>query len=303
MKNFLVTTSLALLLSNFANSQTTTTNVPTPDVDKKEAEFDKKFRFGLRITPQPTWFSSTDKNIAPYGANFGFGFGLNLEFRLSGIVALQTGIGGDFEGGKYTYRNDPTNKYSVRYWQDNSGSFIEPKKDGDGLELKNENTTGYLLKERNIKTTHVTIPVILKLSTKEYNGMKYYGMFGTEVGIRIKQLATDLYSESYKYNANGTIFSTNSSPDKQTSLVLGKDGSLVPLRIGLNVGAGAEYRLGGSTSVFFSLNYFRSFTNQLKKESKYIIYDNTVTGNSNSYNFIKQSLIQNAIRINIGVLF
>ena len=35
--------------------------------------FDKKFRFGLRITPQPTWFSTGDKNIETNGAKFGFG--------------------------------------------------------------------------------------------------------------------------------------------------------------------------------------------------------------------------------------
>jgi len=300
MKKFLFTTVTALLISNVIISQTTT---PTPDVDKKEAEFDKKFRFGLRITPQPTWYATNDKNITTTGAKFGFGFGLNMEFRLSKIVALLTGVGGDFEGGKYSYKSDPANNYSVRYWQDNSASFIEPKKDGDGLDIRNANTTGYLLKERSIKTTHATIPVILKLSTNEYNGMKYYGLFGTEIGIRLKQLATDTYWESYKYNAAGLIISTNSSPESQSNIVLGKDGSAVPLRIGLNVGAGAEYRLGGSTSVFFSVNYFKSFTNQLKKSSNYIIYNSTNNSGSFTYDFIKQNLIQNAVRINIGVMF
>jgi hypothetical protein len=300
MKKFLFTTVTALLISNVIISQTTT---PTPDVDKKEAEFDKKFRFGLRITPQPTWYATNDKNITTTGAKFGFGFGLNMEFRLSKIVALLTGVGGDFEGGKYSYKSDPANNYSVRYWQDNSASFIEPKKDGDGLDIRNANTTGYLLKERSIKTTHASIPVILKLSTNEYNGMKYYGLFGTEIGIRLKQLATDTYWESYKYNAAGLIISTNSSPESQSNIVLGKDGSAVPLRIGLNVGAGAEYRLGGSTSVFFSVNYFKSFTNQLKKSSNYIIYNSTNNSGSFTYDFIKQNLIQNAVRINIGVMF
>jgi len=301
MKKFLLTTATALLLANVAFSQTNTAT-PTPE-DKKKEEFDKKFRFGLRITPQPTWFATNDKNISPYGAKFGFGFGLNMEFKLSDIVGFQTGIGGDFEGGKYTYKYDPTNNYSVRYWQDNSANFIEPKKDGDGLELKNATSTGFLLNERSIKTTVVTIPAVLKLNTKEYSGLKYFGMFGVEIGLRIKQTATDTYYETYKYDAAGNTISTNSSPDKQSSIVLGKDGSLIPLRVGLNAGLGTEYRLAGSTSVFFSINYFRSFVNQLKNDSRYLIYNSTNTAGVNSYNFIKQNLIQNAIRINVGVMF
>ena len=302
MRKFLLSATTVLLLSSVAISQTNTAT-PTHE-DKKKEEFDKKFRFGLRITPQPTWFSTSDKNITPNGAKFGFGFGLNMEFKLSDIVAFQTGVGGDFEGGKYSYKSDPTNKYSVRYWQNNSAEFIEPKKDGDGLELKNETSTGYLLKERSLKTTVVTLPAILKLSTKEYSGLKYFGMFGVEIGIRVKQIATDTYLESYKYNAAGAIISTNTSPSSQSSIVLSKDGSIVPLRLGLNAGLGTEYRIAGSTSLFFSINYFRSFTNQLKKESNYLIYDASVSSSGTySYNFIKQNLIQNAIRINIGVLF
>lgn len=300
MKKFLFTAFTAILIGNAIIAQTTT---PTPDLDKKEAEFDKKFRFGLRITPQPTWFTTNDKNISPYGAKFGFGFGLNMEFRLSNIVGLLTGIGGDFEGGKFTYKYDPTNNYAVRYWQDNSSNFIEPKKDGDGKELKNNNSTGYLLKERAIKTTYATIPLILKLSTKEYNALKYFGLFGAEIGIRVKQLASDTYYETYKYDASGNTITTNASPEVQSNIVVGKDGSTVPLRVGLNIGAGAEYRVAGSTSVFFTVNFFKSFTNQLKNSSKYLIYNTTNNSGAITYDFVKQNLIQNAIRINMGVMF
>ncbi len=301
MRKILFTAITALLFSSAVNSQTTT---PSP-ADNNKAEFDKKFRFGLRITPQPTWFSTKEKNMTPAGAKFGFGFGLNMEFKLSDIVALQTGIGGDFEGGKYTFRNDKANKYVVSYTQDNTGAFIEPKQNGDGSELLKDGNITYTLKERTIKTTHVTIPVILKLGTKEYNGMKYFGMFGTEIGIRVKQLATDSYYESYKYSSTSTVVAVNTSPETQSNLVIGKDGSLIPLRMGLNVGAGMEYRLGGSTSAFFSINYFRSFTNQLRSEAKYLTYDSAYTLSSNTFNysFVKQNLIQNAIRINIGILF
>ena len=40
-----------------------------------------------------------------------------------------------------------------------------------------------------------------------------------------------------------------------------------PVRFGLNLGAGAEYSLSGSTSLFFQLNWNYFITNQLTKES------------------------------------
>jgi hypothetical protein len=291
MKKFLYTTITAMTLMVTANAQ------------DKQADFDKKNRFGLRAALQPCWFTSNDNNNPPYGAALGSGFGLTWERKFSSIVALSTGIGADFEGGKYTFRSDPSNNYQVNYWQDNGGSFVEPKKD---ISQMSDNTyTRYILKERSIKTTHVTIPVMLKLSTNEYSGFKYFGMFGGEVGIRIKNVATDSYLTSYKFQ-NGVTTSgiDGEGASSQANINLGKDGSLIPLRVGFNAGIGTEYRLGGSTSLFMSVNYFRSFTNLLRNESKYMIYNVDLSDPTNAkYNFVKQNLIQNAIRINIGVLF
>ncbi len=307
MKKFLFTATTALLLSNLAISQTTTTTIPTPEQDKSKAEFDKKFRFGLRIAPQPAWFSSSDNtNNPPYGAKFGFGFGLNMEFRLSNIVAFQTGIGGDFEGGKLTYRSEPSENYQVAYWLNNANEMIEVK---DGTNLSDLNTgsnTSVILKERSIKTTYVSIPAILKLSTSEYSGLKYFGLFGIELGARIKSIAKDTYLTTYKYNSSGVTTSGPGGAGESTNdnINIKNDASLIPIRLGLNVGLGTEYRLGGSTSLFFSVNYFRSFTNLMRsKESKYLIYNIDNSSGSNKFSYVKQNLIQNAVRINIGVMF
>jgi hypothetical protein len=255
-------------------------------------DFDSKFRFGLRVTPQPTWYTSGDKNNVPSGAKFGLGFGLNIERRFSEVAGLLTGIGGDFEGGKYTFRNDPATNYEAIYWMDQQNEFVASN--------KKVGNTGYVLKERTIKTTHITIPVILKLSTKEYSGLKYFGMFGGEVGIRVKAIATDSYVESRKY-VNDTLFTVVPGETSITAININKESSLIPMRLGLNAGLGAEYRIAGSTSAFVSINYFRSFTNQMRKESDYIIYKtDPASGKSTP---IKQNLKLTAIRINIGIMF
>jgi hypothetical protein len=257
-----------------------------------KSDFDKKYRFGLRVTPQPTWLTSNDKNNVPNGTTFGMGFGLNMEIRFSDVAGFLTGIGGDFEGGKYKFKYDTSNSYVVQYYRD-ADEFVSPPSGSKA------GMTRYILKERVIRTTHVTIPLILKLSTQEYSGLKYFGMFGGELGIRVKSQASDSYYEVGKYDSNGN-YSVISKDETETGINVQPEGSLVPLRFGVNGGLGVEYRLAGSTSVFLSINYFKGLTNLFKKEADYTFY----RGDDNpSYKFVKQSLKQSAVRINIGIMF
>lgn len=265
----------------------------------QENEFDKKFRFGIRISPQPTWIKSKDKTTSGGGMNFGFGFGLITEFNLSNIVHLYTGIGGDFENGTITYKNDPVNKYSVTYFTDKDQTLIELSNGMDTASLYNPTNVGYggILK-RKIKTTYVTIPVTLKMMTQEYSGFRYFAQFGVDLGIRTKVKADDDYSIVIKKGVPTSLTGTN------TDLDIKKDASLLPIRIGLNVGLGTEYRIAGTTSLMFSINYFSSFTNLMRSTSKYTVTDYSVDSSGKlQFSFLKQNLIQNALRIHIGILF
>jgi len=281
MKKFLSCLSLLVILSHSAVAQD---------------EFDRKFRFGLRITPQPTWFVSDDKNNIPSGAAFGFGFGLNMEFRFSDVAGFLTGIGGDFEGGRYTFKYDPANNYVASYWMNEASEFVAPK-----VENKTANTV-YILNERKISTTYASIPLILKLSTKEYSGLKYFGQFGGEIGIRVKATAADTYYETRKYSTE-TSYTVTNGPSTEEDINIVDETSLIPMRLGMNVGLGAEYRLGGSTSAFASVNFFRAFTNLMSKESDYTYYRTNDPGPNETYRFVEQSLKLTAIRINIGIMF
>jgi hypothetical protein len=226
---------------------------------------------------------------------------LVTEFRLSKTASFVTGIGGDFEGGSIKYKYDPTNAnspYSVGYLTDNSGNMKELK---DGVDQNSVIQAGDVfyngITERKIKTTYVTIPLALKMMTKEMTGFKYFGQFGGELGIRVRAKAEDSFISSIGNNSYG-LAGTNSNVN------IGKDASVIPLRFGLNVGAGAEYRLSGSTSLFLSVNYFRSFTNLMRKESKYMVYDaHSDSQGALTFFRVKQGLIMNAIRINVGVMF
>lgn len=284
MKKFLYVFVSLLFTANFFKAQSN--------------ELDKKWRFGLRITPQSTWYSSGDKNNIPKGVNFGFGFGLNVERRFSDIVSLLTGIGGDFEGGKYTLRHDTSaaGNYMPAYWEDESGLIAKPASG-----KKKDNTVRYL-KERKINSTFVTIPLLLKLSTKEYSGLKFYGLFGGEIGIRARILAKDTYYETRKYT-DDVNYVYVSGETTESDVNIGKDASLIPMRLGFNVGLGAEYRMASTTAAFISVNFFKAFTNTMRKESNYLYYRTYDDNGKENYRMVQQNLLLNAVRINVGIMF
>ncbi len=296
MKKILFTFISICLLSVLVNAQTATPAEGNPN-------FDKKFRFGIRATPQPTWYKSDNNNSTGAGSTFGFGFGLIMEFKLSKIIHFSTGIGGDFEGGYINYRNDAD--FSVNAVMDSEGQYVEAK-DGvkqDDYMLKNGNTQ-YVLQERKVKTTFVSVPLALKMMTEEYSGAKYFANAGLELGFKTKAQATDTYVSGRTTVIAGTSTTTPEAELSKSGINITKD--VIPVRAGMNLGIGMEYRLGGSTSLLFSANYFQSFTNLMRSESKYLVKghdtyysaDNTVT-----FTPLNQGLYMRAVRINIGLLF
>lgn len=291
MKKILLLVSSGVLLANSFLAQ-------------EDSDFDKKFRFGLKVAAQPTWVSSNDNFTANDKAGFGYGFGLVTEFKLSNIIHLQTGIGGDFERYFIKYKNTyslfPPGGVGASYTTNSSGDLVEAK---DGTDASSYYATGnnyYLLNSRKIKATYITVPIILKMMTKEISGFRYFGMFGGELGIR-----TALKADDNVQQIVGGPFTASLASSTNSNLNISKDGSLIPMRFGLNVGLGTEYRLSGSTAVFLNVNYFHSFTNLMRNDSRYIYTGSTQNMNTGTLDFtnLKQGLMARAIRINVGVMF
>jgi hypothetical protein len=133
------------------------------------------------------------------------------------------------------------------------------------------------------------------MKTPEVGGFTYFGLFGINLSIRAKVKANDIGTlVNYKDSASTSIQQKVTNSYEIPDLIVTKDMNF--FRAGLNVGAGAEYRIAGSTSVFVSLNFQNGFTNVLKKESENMISKTK-----------RQSFVQNAktnfFQINIGVLF
>lgn len=315
MKKSLFIIGTSLLLSSVMMSQDTNTATPGPNnTDQKQAEFDKKFRFGLKITPQTVWLKSNNTNSNGSGVGLGFGFGLMMDIKLSDIIRFSTGIGGEFDGGwvKYKYVSgsaNPSDDFSVNTVMNNENVLVEAK---DGLknseyDLVNGNTQ-FILNDRKYRSTFVNIPILLKMMTQEYSGMRYFFNFGGELGIRAGLKANDSYAGGVKATAGtgGAITTSSVGATEIKNINIGKDGSLIPMRLGMNLGFGVEYRLGGSTALLLSANYFHSFTNLMRNESKFLTkgVSNTYDA-TNGWNFagLNQGYFARAVRLNIGLMF
>jgi hypothetical protein len=255
---------------------------------------DKNVRFGVFVRGTPSWYSMTSNNYySKGGAVFGMGFGLNLEFRITDVVAFQTGIGGDFDGGKINYTYSPTlfNPIYTNYILNNTPALVEIKGTSPSdynAGYKTGQYTGHALLSRQIHTTYVTIPLLLKMKTKEISGLKYFVNFGGHIDVLAGATTTD-------NTTDGTTLTT------YKGLSMYKD--CIPVRVGLNAGLGAEYRLAGTTSLFLSFNFVNSFISTVKATS---VYNYTGTGTTNGYssfNYAAQKLNANGVQINIGILF
>jgi hypothetical protein len=307
MKKILFTIMIGVIFRLVVNAQVTSTLQPAGAVPSTPAQdnFDRKNRFGLKVTPQPCWLKSGNKSSTGDGAYFGFGFGLVWEIKLSNIIHFATGIGGDLEGGKISYRNDST--FQVEAVVNNEDELVEAK---NGIQRsdydKNIGSTSYILKGRTYKTTFVTIPLLLKMMTNEYNGMKYFALFGGELGIRAGAKVNDSYHSGQKATGTpGAVVFTPVTELEKTNVLVSKDASLVPLRLGMNLGIGTEYRIAGNTSLVFSVSYFQSFTNLMRKESEYLTKSKTLDPSNDTYKFsaLSQSYLARAVRINVAIMF
>jgi hypothetical protein len=272
----------------------------------------KNFRFGLAIDPSVNWMKPDGKIIAKNGAGVKFGGGLILEFRLAKVASFQTGIriGGD--GGKVKYNNgdlQTPNSNVVNYMYTNADDVIAAYQAPDSANAfySSSSTKGktlYQLNERVYKAIYVTIPLVLKLKTKEIGTMTYFGQFGVNSSFRWKATADDKVTE-IKQSATGVTLGAATDKSK---VDVTKDVAFY--KAALTFGLGAEMNLSGTTSLTFGLNYNLGFTNFVKGTSDYLAkrtndanYSYPTSQTNVTTSKMPQVLKSNSIALTVGVLF
>jgi hypothetical protein len=253
----------------------------------------RNFRFGLKVTPTVNWFKPDGNIISNNGVGLKYGGGLILEYLMGKIISIQSGVQIDVNGGKVKYNNGATlstpNSNSVSYFYNNLNSAIvnyDPT-------LSSASNTHYQLNDRSYNISYITIPLTLKMKTKEIGNLTYYGQFGINNSFRWKATATD---DVQQITPAGLGTSQRISKIDVT-----KDVSLYTAA--LNMGLGAEMNLSGSTSLTFGLNYLLGFTNIVQSNSSYLERQ-SIDGNGNVINSkMPQQLKSSVVALLVGVLF
>ena len=238
---------------------------------------DQKFRFGLKMAPSIAWMKPDDKKkLLSDGSALKFAYGLVAEFKLTSVASFSTGLEVNYTGGRLNFANAADSNYydPSEYTVPVAGSVDK-----------------FLIAQRSYKITYVDIPLLLKMRTPEVGGYTYFGMFGINLSIRGKVKADDIGTLLTYEDTIVTVINDYEIPD----LIVTKDMSF--FRAGLNVGAGAEYRIAGTTALFASLNFQNGFTNVLKKESE------TIKSIAKNGQALQQNAKSNFFQLNIGILF
>lgn len=267
----------------------------------------KNFRFGLKVTPSVNWYKPDGKIMAGNGAGVKFGGGVILEFRLAKVASLQTGIQIDMDGGKIKYNNGGINtngantvSYDYTNADDVIAEYNSRPSDSLGSYQWYQTHNAYQLNERKFKCTYITIPLALKLKTKEIGSMTYFGQFGINSSIRWKANATDKVTQLPTSNTTGGANETKSKVD------ITKDMSFFTAAV--NFGLGTEMNLSGSTSLLIGVNYNLGFLNVVKKQSGYLEKRTNgadMLANPGDYSQapMPQIIKSNGVVLTVGVLF
>jgi hypothetical protein len=253
-------------------------------------DVDKSFRFGLRGSPSLNWYKPDDKKkFESDGVRMKFGYGLMTEIRLSKVASIATGIGFDYDGGKIDFLNDTATGYYVK-----NNEFVEIEEIEKSMNDTNfmKDVAVYYLKQRSYNANYITIPLTLKMKTKEIGMLTYYGQFGMNASFRTKSRVDDEYTSIGNTPANSSY--NGKEMDNTDDMNL--------FRFALNVGGGAEYNLSGTTSLVFGLNFYNGFSNVLKKNSRYL-QDISTLDNMLKFVPLEQKATANAFALTVGILF
>ncbi len=220
---------------------------------------DKKVKLGISVTPAINWLSPNNANkVTSDGSVIKTGIGLSADFRLTDVIWLHFGLEYTGAGGKLAYKSNDTAFY---FYKNDAIVPVGVANVGNGGQYNSSgssNGQSYRLMSRNYKVGYVHIPIGFKLKTKELGAMTYFGQIGGDV--------------FFKTSANGDDVVRKDILKDETTLAKNKLNDAVGFfNATAHVGAGAEYRISGSTAIMFSLQYRHGMTNFTSDGTNYLL--------------------------------
>ncbi len=205
-------------------------------------------KLGLRVAPSIDWMNSSTQDYEYNGIKPGITVGFISDIYFAERYALSTGFDFAFLNGKLSYP--------------------------DSVELPSDGKVHNGQVERKYNIIYLQIPVMIKMKTKDFGKLSFYGQIGFGTAFRLKATATD-----------------NFKPDNgdETELDYNLDGGTTLIRESIIIGGGVEFHLDQSSRIILGITYSNSLNNVL-------------TG----VNYIPKQDIKstlNFVELNLGFLF
>ena len=210
----------------------------------------KPFIFGFEISPNIGWMKPDHADYENNGARMGFSWGFISEFFLMENYAIVTGFDVAYANSRLSYPHTYFNET-------------------DSIDIKGTLERSYHLK-------YIEIPLVLKMKTREFGKVRFFGKVGLGTSFIIGAKADE------KFTADG-----NEGYEKEKLDI--KD-QVRSNRESLILGVGMEYIIEGSTAIFVGINFDNGFTDVLKDQN---------TTNPE----ITHQAINNFIELSVGVVF
>lgn len=286
MNKFLLFLSFYLLLS--------TNIVPQNNDPIVKTEF-REYRFGITALSSLGWLTPLQQKIYSRGKiGLGFGWGFNVEKNFNPNTSFRTGFSiSTFKAGLNYFDDNLSLNHKTYYVLNAQEEFVNwssntPPPDGDLYQLIN----------RKYKINYFNIPFILKLKTNEIGYFTYYGEFGASIGFKTKALVED---DIIALDSN--LLSLDNFGNTSTKKDINVNEGTKSVRLGLSLGAGAEYNLSGNTSLFFQLNWNYFLLDQLKSPDKEKFLKKETSTGSGVFESVGAKSIPGTIVLSFGVLF
>lgn len=196
----------------------------------------KKFMMGFNVAPSVDWFGVSTQDVKLDAAKVKFQYGVVMEYAFANNYAILTGIEHKLAGAKLDY----------------TGMAGDSK---DFTKLPHYTTADdstYYVDKRNYKLDYVNIPIMLKLMTNQIGYFTYFGKFGVDASFLVRARADE----------DGHYGSTPGVNVKTDNRNIYKEAGI--FRVGLNVGAGAEWNFSGKTSLVMGVSYHHGFIDVLR---------------------------------------
>lgn len=237
------------------------------------AQSDRGTKFGFRISPGVSWFNPDMKDVGA-GPRLSFGFGAMADLPIMSNIALSTGLGGNFVGGKMEFP-----KHAVPVREDINGPNA-------------------FLNEATYKLRYVKVPITFKGMTNKIGHMRYFLEFGGSI--------------AFNYYARLNMDNTKTTGSFETRDDYPIKRMVRPFRATMVIRAGAEYNMTGSTNLVMGLTFDNGLTNIFDPDN--VTTYEAIGGSGDNSGKVKRdggkpipsddmSAIVNDIKINVGVLF